>query len=253
MKIENQYIQQKPNKPQKQAAYNRNKFAQSKKRRGGFLSINFFVPFVALLIVILMLATVLASDSAIFTIQTKQEKLTKLEKRFSTVRNQNDQRRSRILNKNTPEFLYEKMARRQGLKKPGEIIINMPDRSIFDKKADKLIENYEKRRNFSYNKVKDGARTSRIAISIIFGIIFLVVLIKFISNSPLFVKVPRFFEENRHEVNYEPISDNHDINNNDVHFSAEPVQKGEAMEIPEGWDENEMAELMKLKAEFGIK
>ncbi len=145
VKIENQFIQPRPKRTNNNRQRINNRYISGKKRKSKIMNINFFVPLVSLIFVILMLITVLASDSAIFTIQSKQEKLAKLREHLATLKRQNGQRRNKILNNSGRDFLYEKMARRQGLKKRDEVIINVSDRKIFAKQADKLIENYEGR------------------------------------------------------------------------------------------------------------
>lgn len=146
-----------------------------------------------------MLMTILASDSALFKIRKKQETINKLESQFATIKRQNEQLRTRILNSNNLDFYFEKQARSLGMKKPGEVIINLRNRNKYIEIANKYIEKYEQRKRISFEQFKKSVKMSRIAISVIFGIIFLYIIYRYFALRTGNIKVPDFFGNKEQE------------------------------------------------------
>jgi cell division protein FtsB len=154
-----------------------------------------FIPIIAVIFALVMLITVLASDSAIFSIQKKQKILDGLENQLSTLKRQQEQTNRTVFNKKTLAYYYEKLARTMGMKRPGEVIINLNSREVFDVEALKMITEYEQKQGIHFDKMRQNIKMTRYAISVIFLLIFLFIIYRYFSSRAAPVEIPRYFKD----------------------------------------------------------
>ncbi len=177
---------------------------EHRKEKGGVFAKNpgkkirltkLFIPIVSLIFAFVMLITVLASDSAIFSIQKKQKELDGLKNRLITLKRQQEQTNRTVLNKKTLEYYYEKLARTLGMKKPGEIIINVQNRDVFETDAVKMISEYEQKQGYHFDRIRRNMKMTRYAISAIFFLIFIFIIYRFFALRSAPVEIPRYFKD----------------------------------------------------------
>jgi cell division protein FtsB len=161
-----------------------------KKQKG---TSGFYIPLSLMVFVIVIFFSIIASDSAIFKIKSKQEIIAKLETQLASIIRQNEQRTSIGNPGANKSYYYEKLARSLGFKKQGEIIFNVRNRKAFDEEAKHLIAVYENKQNFVHKHLNNRTKISRITITSIFILIFLFIIVRFIMLSKDKMDVPKFF------------------------------------------------------------
>lgn len=170
-----------------------NQVSTNVKKKSKRANSNYYISLLLFLFVVFIMISLIVNDNTIFKIRKKVENLNRLERQYSTIQRQNEQGSPNRTNSIDESYYIEKLARNQGMKRNGEIIISLPNRKRFNIEANEIIAEFEKVRKTQKEEIIRNIKFSRIATGIIFGIIFLYILFRFYQTRTKSIKIPGFF------------------------------------------------------------